>query len=567
LLKLALVTTPPGIRSGIGDYTRHLLPYLREHAEVELFVAPEHAGMEWEGETPRSALDLRPREHDQVLYQLGNEGGHAFMVPMIRSIGGTVMQHDWVLFDLALGTYPALVRGGWKGHLLAFREGGIEQARTYARTWMRRKHERTSPVPAVDAGGLAGTLLSGWHAMEDAGRWTADHAVLRVPAEGVRSVRVELATEGGRALRLRRPADGAEAALAEAGGDHVLELGLEGADEPVLVLSTEGIAVSEEQRKHGDARRLGSFVRSVTWTDGAGEHSLDVGVQPRVPLRPACLPDARFELPLNRSVVRFADAFLVHSEYVKQRILSDRNSATPVGVVHHGAERRWHGTERHQLRARLGLPAAWKDDFLVVSFGGVQPHKRIDQVLAAVARARAERSDVRLVLAGKWSSEEMDPPSLARALGIEDSVHFAGFVPEEQAWDLIHSGDVAINLRGPTSGGTSGGIFQSFALARAVIVTDAAEQSELPDACVVKVPLGESEVPALARTLVELRDDPARLRALEAGVRRFVDDECHWGVVAGRYAEHLGRFPRARAGKRALVSMRTRLEARLRASG
>ena len=33
-MRIALITTPPGVRSGIGDYTRHLLPSLRERAEV-----------------------------------------------------------------------------------------------------------------------------------------------------------------------------------------------------------------------------------------------------------------------------------------------------------------------------------------------------------------------------------------------------------------------------------------------------------------------------------------------------------------------------------------------------
>jgi hypothetical protein len=37
-MKVAFVTTPPSVRSGIGDYARHLLPYLREHCDVEVFV-------------------------------------------------------------------------------------------------------------------------------------------------------------------------------------------------------------------------------------------------------------------------------------------------------------------------------------------------------------------------------------------------------------------------------------------------------------------------------------------------------------------------------------------------
>ena len=138
-MKVALVTTPPAVRSGIGDYTRHLLPYLREHCEVDLYVESDTT---WEGEEVRLARDLKPRDYDQILYQLGNEQSHAFMVHMIRAIGGTVMQHDWVLFDMAMATWPGLSRGGAKGHLLALREGGLIQARIYSQNWIHRRRQR-----------------------------------------------------------------------------------------------------------------------------------------------------------------------------------------------------------------------------------------------------------------------------------------------------------------------------------------------------------------------------------------------------------------------------------------
>ena len=54
-MRIALITTPPGVRSGIGDYTRHLLPYLRERAEVELFVE-DRIWVEGEGTRPASSI-------------------------------------------------------------------------------------------------------------------------------------------------------------------------------------------------------------------------------------------------------------------------------------------------------------------------------------------------------------------------------------------------------------------------------------------------------------------------------------------------------------------------------
>ena len=555
-MKVALITTPPSVRSGIGDYTRHLLPYLREHCDVELFVRPGSASdEELASEGLRTVDRLVPREFDQVLYQLGNEANHGFMAPMIRTIGGTVMQHDWVLFDLAMSAFPGLQRGGAKGHALALREGGFEQARTYSRNWLDRRRQRKHPSPTVDPAGIRGTMLVGWHDHEPGGRWTADWAALRIPDRGVERVEFTVHVDPPRQLRILQ---GGRVLHEGAGGAFALEpVDL---DEPVFSFEVDGIRVTKQQRAHGDARRLGCCVQGVTWKGAGGVQELDL-TEPCIYFDPPVnLSRDRFLLPLNRSIVRNGDAFIVHSEYVRQRILRERNAITAVGVLHHGSEFRWRDEDRREVRKRLGLDSAWAESFLVTSFGGVQPHKRIDKALEALALARRERDDIRMVLAGKMSSEEFDPVAQAERLGIREAVRFTGFVDEEVGWDWLHAGDFALNLRGPSSGGTSGGILQAISFGRAVIASDAAEQRELPDSCVLKVPLGEQEVETLARLLVELRDQPERRDALEAGARAFVENECHWGIVGKQYAEYLERFPKPRVSRRSLVAMRLGLK-------
>lgn len=554
-MKVALVTTPASVPSGIGDYTRHLLPYLRERCDVTLYVeSEEHAGTE-DGLAVRPIGELDPRQTDRVLYQIGNERSHAYMARVVRAVGGTVMQHDWVLFDMAVSAYPELQVGGMKGHRLALREGGFDQMRIYARNWMDRRRQRRTPQAPGEcldhANDAATGLLGGWHAAESAGRWTADVACLRLPGDDVVEVEVRLHVDGGRDVRLL---DGtAEIARLEGGA---LRGRVENANRPLLTLETSGIRVSRAQRAHGDSRRLGAFVQGIRWRGAEGTwHEVDLSAAAAEPLVPVTLPRDRFALPLNRSVVRFADSFITHSSYVADRILRSRNAPTPIGVLHHGAERRWRPEDRRTTRRRLGLPEAWVDGFLVTSFGGVQPHKRVDKLIEAVAEARRRRPDVHLVLAGRHSSEEFDAVAHARRLGVADAVRCTGYVEESEGWDWLHAGDVSANLRGPTSGGTSGGIFQSFSLGRAVLASDAAEQKELPDSCTVKVPLGEHEVDAIASELVALSDNPSRRDALEREVRRFVEEECHWSLMGARYAELLESFPRPRAGRKALIAL------------
>ena len=132
-MKLALVTTSPALRSAVGDAVRELLPHLRELCELRLFVEPGGGAGELEGVPFAPIGTLDPRAHDRLLLPVGNEPALAHVPRVARALGGTAMLFEWRLYDLACATYPALARGGLKGHLLALREGGLTEARTYAR--------------------------------------------------------------------------------------------------------------------------------------------------------------------------------------------------------------------------------------------------------------------------------------------------------------------------------------------------------------------------------------------------------------------------------------------------
>jgi hypothetical protein len=127
-------------------------------------------------------------------------------------------------------------------------------------------------------------------------------------------VRFELHLDSGRSVRVRE--DGR--VLAE-GGAGVIEVRPVQRSRPELVLETAGIRVSAEQRRHGDSRRLGCAVRCVSWKDESGEHELDLAQPCVLPPKLVTLSRDRFQLAFNRSVVRFADAFIVHSRYVAER--------------------------------------------------------------------------------------------------------------------------------------------------------------------------------------------------------------------------------------------------------
>lgn len=542
-MRVALVTTPPSVRSGIGDYTRAWLAEFRRHADVEVFVE-RGVGEELCGLATRSVGELASFDGDRIVYQLGNELSHAFMTPVIRRFGGTVVLHDWVLFDQAVAAFPELARGGLAGHLRAFREGGLDQAMVYAANRARkRRDERGEPEFAP-----TGSILDGWHAPENGGRWTNARAFVRLPGR-IDAVRLCVFGESGRKLVVEHDHTREACVAFGSGREAAAEFALDAFD-PVLSLRVRGIRPSDEQRRHGDTRTLGVFVRSIRLRSGGEWRELDLAARAELAAPPCTLDRDRFRLPFNRSVVAGADSFVVHSDFVRRKILSVRSDTPPIAVVHHGARPHWRDDDRRDMRRALGLPPDFVDGFLVTSFGHVQAHKRVDRLLAAFALLSRERPRARLALVGSLQPEHFDAERLVRELGLDGNVRLTGYVDEELGRKWIHAGDLAVQLRGPSTGGSSGGVFQSLALGRGVIATDLDEQSELPDGCVVKIAPGEREVPDLARALMRLHDAPAERAALETAARRFVEHDCSWSTVASRACEFLAELPAARHSAR-----------------
>lgn len=131
-MKVALVTTPLEPGSPVARYVHALLPHLRERCELEVFVDAPRAGAPCAGRPARSVRELAPREHERLLFQIGDEPEHAFMLPLLATHGGIVALHSWRLADLARAAWPALTRGGLAARIAAWRQGGLAEARRLA---------------------------------------------------------------------------------------------------------------------------------------------------------------------------------------------------------------------------------------------------------------------------------------------------------------------------------------------------------------------------------------------------------------------------------------------------
>ena len=174
-----------------------------------------------------------------------------------------------------------------------------------------------------------------------------------------------------------------------------------------------------------------------------------------------------FLFPASIEVANRSRAVIVHNQWARDLLLSF-GVTTPVFVVGHPFVGSQVAGRRSQEK-RAGV------------FGFLTSAKRGEVILEA-----AERAGVQLLVVGEAA------PNI-------DASRFkaTGYVADEDFDRYYDQVDRIVNLRYPSAGETSGTLIRAFQMGKPVAVSDYAQFAELPDECVVKIPLGEGEVDAL----------------------------------------------------------------------
>jgi glycosyltransferase involved in cell wall biosynthesis len=165
------------------------------------------------------------------------------------------------------------------------------------------------------------------------------------------------------------------------------------------------------------------------------------------------------------------------------------------------------------IRASLGIGPR---DFVIGSVGRLEPQKRFDVLIDAVATVSHHRPEARLIIAGDGSMRQ-ELMTRARAAGLGDRCtllgHRSDIVELHHAFDLFaQSSDYE---------GTPNAVLEALAMETPVVATDAGGTAELVTDGVEGrvVPRGSSEL--LARAIVELMQSPiARAGYAVAGRQR-----------------------------------------------
>lgn len=221
--------------------------------------------------------------------------------------------------------------------------------------------------------------------------------------------------------------------------------------------------------------------------------------------------------PLNRVLLARSRGVIVHSRWAAEQVRR-ACPGLPVRVIPHHLAPLPAG-QREAFRRQMGLPP---QEILVFSLGFIQPEKRVEQLLQAYAALRPEHPEVRCCLVGE-ADPAMDLPGILERLGLVGQVTVTGYVEAEAMGGYIAAGDIAVNLRHPSAGETSGALVRLLGSGKAVITSNVCQYAEWPDEVCLKVDVGPAEVPMLQYYLRRLVQDAALRRRLGENARRYVE--------------------------------------------
>jgi glycosyltransferase involved in cell wall biosynthesis len=171
-------------------------------------------------------------------------------------------------------------------------------------------------------------------------------------------------------------------------------------------------------------------------------------------------------------------------------------------------------------KAALGVP---RDKLLLLSAGQVNPNKRIEAVLEILGQDTELAACVQYAVIGRFTHpayrEKLE--QLVRQYRLANVVRLLGQQSDEVLYQYLSCADLCINLRNPAMEGASASLVEALYFGRPLLVSDTGCYQEVPDGCVLKVPLG-NEVSSLHKLLKDLVGDSARRQALGQAGRAHV---------------------------------------------
>jgi len=260
--------------------------------------------------------------------------------------------------------------------------------------------------------------------------------------------------------------------------------------------------------------------------------------------------------PFFEEVIRGAYGVITHSDFFREKV--QKSYPGPVRKIYLPYDLGIDGPTA--TRAELGVP---EESILMVTVGHVNPNKRIHAVIDALGHSAGIAQKVTYAVLGPYDKGYYS--TLMEAVkqhGLEASVRFLGYVPDDVLRAYITRADICINLRFPAIEGASASAIEEMLHGKPVVVTNTGFYGELPDDCVRKVE-PEREEEELAVALRQLVTDREARERMGERARNFAEEHFRAEV----YVKEFLQFSSEVGNARPLFQLADRLAAELNQMG
>src|SRR5436305_15143545 len=250
------------------------------------------------------------------------------------------------------------------------------------------------------------------------------------------------------------------------------------------------------------------------------------------------VPRDAWSYPLFERAVDSSRGVIVHNQVTRDRVLASRPLTRIATIPHHLSLAGLPAMSEAAARSERGSAPG---DFVVATSGFLTASKRPEVLLRAFARLRREVPGARLWIVGEVSPhfdfDRVLTPELRTGVTVTGRLEIDRFLLYMRACD------VAVWLRHPAAGETSGTVVRLLGMGKPLIVNETGSFAEIPGDCCAKVPVAPNGDPIeedllLAYLRLLAGDEPLRRRMGE-NARRHMELHHSLAGSARAYADFL----------------------------
>lgn len=218
--------------------------------------------------------------------------------------------------------------------------------------------------------------------------------------------------------------------------------------------------------------------------------------------------------------LRRADLITCDAEHVKAALVGLGAKPAKINLINFGidVQKFTPGPKDEELIRKLGI----SDSPVIISLRSLEPIYDIDSLVNAVPLVLKEVSEAKFLIAGR-GSQEAKLRELAKSLGVDGSIKFVGFIPNDELPRYLRVADVCVSTS-LSDAGIAASTAEAMACELPVVITDFGDNRKWVEDGEngSLVPLRNPEVLA-SRILALLSDKEKRIKFGQVG-RRVIEE-------------------------------------------